>query len=89
MWYISKKEFYTNKNYENSFKLYHKVKDNCYYTAKYRGPAHNICNLRYKTPKEIPLVFHNGCTYGYHFVINKLAKKFEDQIECLGENTEK
>ena len=21
---------------------------------------YTICNLRYKTPKEIPLVFHNG-----------------------------
>ena len=23
----------------------------------------NLCNLRYKTVKEIPLVFHNGSTY--------------------------
>ena len=30
----------------------------CHYTGKYRCAAH-ICNLRYKTPKEIPVVFHN------------------------------
>ena len=51
--------------------------------------AHSICNLRYKTPKEIPVVFHNGSTYDYHFIIKQLAKEFDGQFECLGENTEK
>ena len=51
--------------------------------------AHDICNLRYKTPKEIPVVFHNGSTYGYHFIIKELAEEFEGQFECLGKNTEK
>ena len=32
-------------------KKYHKVSDHCHYTGKYRGAAHNICYLRYKTPK--------------------------------------
>ena len=27
-----------------------KVKDHCHYTGKYRGVAHSIWNLRYKTP---------------------------------------
>ena len=58
--YICKKEF-DKKNY--------RVKDNCHYTGKYRGAAHNICNLRYKIPKEIPIVFHNGSTYDYYFII--------------------
>ena len=56
---------------------------------KYRGAAHNICNLRYKIPKEIPIVFHNGSTYDYHFIIKELVKEFEENFECLGENTEK
>ena len=58
--FICKKEFNTDKNDKNGFKLSHKVRDNC--TGKYRGAAHNICNLRYKIPKEIPAVFHNGST---------------------------
>ena len=29
-------------------KKYHKVRDHCHYTGKFRGAAHNICNLRYK-----------------------------------------
>ena len=56
---------------------------------KFRGAAHSICNLRCKTPKEIPVVFHNGSTYDYLFIINKLAKEFYGQLECLGESTEK
>ena len=70
-------------------KKYHKVKDHCHYTGKYRGAAHDICNLRYKIPKEIPVVFHNGSTYDYHFIIKELAEEFEGEFECSGENTEK
>ena len=81
--YICKKEF------DKSDKKHYKVKDHCHYTGKYRGAAHNICNLRYKVPKEIPIVFHNGSTYDYHFIIKELVKEFEGNFECLGENTEK
>ena len=83
------KRFSTDKNDENAFKLYHKVRDHCHYTRKFRGAAHSICNLRYKTPKEIPVVFHNGSTYDYHFIIKQLAREFDGKFECLGENTEK
>ena len=65
------------------------MRDNCHYTGKYRGAAHNICNLRYKVPKEIPVVFHNGSTYDYHFIIKELVKEFEGNFDCLGENNEK
>ena len=34
-------------------------------------------------------MFHNGSTYDYDFVTKMLAKEFEGQFECLGENTEK
>ena len=81
--YICKKEFNNNdqKNY--------KVRDHCHYTGKYRGAAHNICNLRYKVAKEILIVFHNSSIYDYHFIIKELVKEFESNFECLGENTEK
>ena len=49
----------------------------------------HICNLRHKTPKEILLVFHNGSTYDYHFIIKELAGEFGGEFECLGENTER
>ena len=66
-----------------------KVRDHCHYTGKYRVAAHSSCNLRYKIPKEIPVVFHNGSTYDYHFIIKRLAKEFKGNFKCLGENTEK
>ena len=39
--------------------------------------------------KEIPVLFHNGSTYDYHFIIKELAKEFEGEFKCLRENTEK
>ena len=39
-----------------------KVKGHCHFTGKYRGAAHNACDLNYKASKEIPVVFHNGST---------------------------
>ena len=80
--YICKKEFSTDKKY-------HKVRGHCHYTRKFRGAAHNNCNLRYKILKEIPVVFHNWSTYDYHFIIKQLAKEFKGKLDCLGENAEK
>ena len=57
--YICKKRFST---YDDN-KKYHKVRDHCHYTGKYRRTAHNIHNLKYKTPKGILVIFHNGSTY--------------------------
>ena len=87
--YICKKEFCTDKNDKSKFKLHKKVRDHCHFTGKFRGAAHCICNLCYKIPKEIPVVFHNGSTYDYHFIIKQLAKEFKGDFQCLGENTEK
>ena len=81
--YIFKKQF------DKSDKKNYKVRDHCHYTGKYRGGAHNICNSRYKVPKEIPVVFHNGSTYHYHFIIKELVKEFEGNFGCLGGNSEK
>ena len=84
--YICKKEFSNNDDDDDddddNDKKYH-------YTGKFKGATYSICNLRYKTPKEIPLVFHNGSTYDYHFTINQLAKEFDGQLKWLRENTEK
>ena len=59
--YICKKKF------DNNDKKHYKVRHPCHYTGKYRGAAHIICNLRYKVPREIPIVFHNSSIYDYHF----------------------
>ena len=40
-----------------------------------------------KHPKKVPIAFHNGSTYDYHFIIKELAKEFEGLFEYLAENT--
>ena len=50
--YICKKGFST----DNDNKKCYKVRDHCHYTRKYRGTAHGICNLTYKTPEKVPIL---------------------------------
>ena len=50
---------------------------------------YSICNLKYSVPKKIPIGFHNGTSYDYHFIIKELAEEFKKQFTCLEENTEK
>ena len=48
-----------------------------------------LFNLRYSMLKNVLIDFHNGSNYDYHFMIKVLAKEFNEQFTCLGENTEK
>ena len=65
-----------------------KTKDHCHYTRKFRGAAHNICNLRCKVPENIPILIHNA-SCDTHFIINQLAEEFKGELNCIGENMEK
>ena len=87
--YICKKEFCYDENEKAKFKLYKKVRHHCHYTGKFRGAAHSTCSLYYKVPQEIPVKFHNGSKYDYHFLTKELAEEFNVEFECLGENMEK
>ena len=53
-----------------------KVRDRCHYMGLYRGAAHNNCNLKYRIPGHIPIVFHNLSGYDAHLFIGELEKKF-------------
>ena len=65
-----------------------KVRDHCHYTGKFRGAAHSECNLKYKVPKEIPIIIHNA-SYDTHFMLNQLAIEFKVKLNCIGDNKEK
>ena len=70
--YASQKKNYCicNEEFENTDDInYHRVRDHCHYTSKYTGEAHSLCNLRYKIPKEIPVVFYNVPNYDCQFII--------------------
>ena len=66
---------------------YSKVKDHCHYSGKYRGAAHSQCNLQYKIPSYIPVVFHNLAGYDTHLFIKELAKH-GSKMGVIAKNTE-
>ena len=65
-----------------------RVRDHCHLTGKYRGGAHNKCNLQYRRPKFIPVVFHNLSGYDSHLFIKNLGVT-EGNINCIPNNEEK
>ncbi|MCG8374780.1 MAG: DNA polymerase, partial [Balneolales bacterium] len=65
-----------------------KVLDHCHLTGKYRGAAHNECNLNYKIPKFFPVIFHNLSGYDSHLFIKTLGTS-KGKINCIPNNEEK
>ena len=64
-----------------------KVRDHCHYTGRYRGPAHRNCNLMYRIPSCIPVVFHYLSGYDAHLFIKELGKNSRD-MEVITKNKE-
>ena len=67
------------------------VRDHCHITGKYRGAAHNECNLRLRiNPKTmtIPVVFHNLRGYDSHLIMQAISQT-DGKITCIPNNTEK
>ena len=59
------------------------VRDHCHITGKYRGSAHNDCNLKLRLDPEkikIPVIFHNLKGYDSHFIMQKIGKMIEDEV---------
>ena len=65
-----------------------KVRDHCHFTGKYRGAAHNKCNLECKKPRVLPVIFHNLQGYDAHLFIKQLAK-IEGKLDCIPSTEEK
>ena len=47
----------------------YKVRDHCHVTGKFRGAAHNKCNLKLRIPKKLPIIFHNLQGYDGHIIL--------------------
>ena len=67
--------------------LVDRVRDHCHYTGRYRGAAHNICNLKYSKPNNISVFFHNLTGYDSHLFIKKLNNTVGN-IDCIPNNEE-
>jgi len=84
------------KDYENATDCFicnqklkeDKVRDHDHLTGKYRGAAHSVCNLNYRIPKHIPVIFHNLAGYDAHLFIKSLGFS-EGKIDCIPNNEEK
>ena len=76
---------------ENGFKKNEKVRDHCHYTGRYRGAAHNSCNLKYRKPKSISVFFHNLAGYDSHLFIKKMGCTLNknENLKCIPYNEEK
>ena len=67
-----------------------KVRDHCHYTGKFRGAAHQSCNLKFKRPKFTPVFFHNLQNYDAHLFVRALGLMDEVlSISCIPNNDEK
>ena len=82
-----------------------RVRDHCHITGKFRGSAHQDCNLKLQMKPDkikIPVIFHNLRGYDSHFImqqISEIAKKhtFTNErgeechmnINCIPNNMEK
>ena len=64
-----------------------RVRDHCHFTGRYRGAAHNICNLKYSKPNNISVFFHNLTGYDSHLFIKKLNTTMGN-IDCIPNNEE-
>lgn len=63
-----------------------RVRDHCHLTGKYRGSAHSHCNLNFKEPRHIPVIFHNLSHYDAHFIISAVAKDIPGSISIIPRN---
>ncbi|XP_065640508.1 uncharacterized protein LOC136073078 [Hydra vulgaris] len=68
-----------------------KIRDHCHIIGKYRGVAHNKCNLKHKLPKFIPVIFHNLTGYDSQLFIKKLSGELSSagKINCIPNNEKK
>ena len=80
--HFNKKLVMTEDDETDFEKTTKRVRDHCHITGKYRGSAHNDCNVIFKLTKKIPVIFHNLRGHDSHFImqqIEEIAKKHKVQ----------
>ena len=60
-----------------SFETAEKKLHHCHGTGQYLGALCHSCNIAAQTPKTIPVVFHNGGGYDFHFLL-----RYIDGLSC-------
>lgn len=75
------------KEFENSVHDV-RVRDHDHRTGLYRGAAHILCNVNYKEPRFIPIIFHNLSSYDAHLFVKSLALE-KEEVDVIAQNKEK
>ena len=75
---VENEEYYKNNNlcqFSGREILSDQFRGHCHLTSKYKGLAHNTCNLnvKQKDSKIIPLFFHNSSNYECHMFFMRLV----------------
>ena len=60
-----------------------KVRDHCHLTGKYKGHAHNVCNINVKQKDSnfIPFAFHSFSIYDCHIIFKRLSGLKSDEVK--------
>ena len=59
-----------------------KVRDHCHVTGKFRGAAHNKCNINLRLPRKLPIIFHNLQGYDGHIIFKEL-NNFDVDVDVI------
>ena len=51
-----------------------RVRDHCNTTGRYRGSAHQDCNINHRLTDEVPVIFHNLREHESHFIIQTIGE---------------
>ena len=65
-----------------------KVRDHCRVTGKFRGAAHQSCNINFQLTKKVPVIFCNLRGYDSHLIFCEL-NKFNVKINVIPTGLEK
>lgn len=64
------------------------VRDHSHQTGRYRGKAHQSCNLNYKNKFDIPLFAHNNFRYDNHFLITYIFNAIPGETKVISQTME-